>query len=261
MGERQATPENGTLTNWANESIVVCGDSPEATALARQLNLDCVATMPASGVALLVDTEGLALHSADSPASHPVRVDLNSPTIQRRIRSGNNTALARALGLHRRPGQSVIDATCGLARDSAVLLGLGCTVRAFERSPILAALIRDAIERLPETPPGWLGLDTGNAAIWLQQQTGPVADIVYIDPMFSGQRRNALPKKDMQLVRRVVGHDMDTPELLAAARGAARRRVVIKRHPRDTPLAQPQRSVKGKRACFDIYLQGDSERR
>lgn len=178
--------------------------------------------------------------------------------IERRLRDGRRSALARALGLHRRSGQSVFDATCGLGRDTAVLLGLGCEVRAAERHPVMRVLIEDAVRRAQRERParlrGWRGLIAGDAAAWLAGQAAPVADVVYLDPMFDDQGRRALPKRAMQVLAAVVGEDADVAALFAAARPKAGRRLVVKRHGRAPVLAPPDAQVTARGARFDIYM-------
>lgn len=57
---------------------------------------------------------------------------------------------------------------------------------------------------------------------------GPV-DVIYLDPMFPGEGRTALPKRELQLLRELTGDDEGGAQLLALARTRARRRVVVKR--------------------------------
>ena len=55
--------------------------------------------------------------------------------------------LARAIGLKGGAAPTVADVTAGLGRDAFVLACLGCTVWLIERSPIVAALLRDGLRR------------------------------------------------------------------------------------------------------------------
>lgn len=207
-----------------------------------------VATPPAQAPYLACTAERLELRQA---GLLPLFVDFHGAEVKRRLRAGRRSPLARALGLHRRPDTSVLDATCGLGRDAAVLLGLDCRVAGIERSPLLHAMLQDGLERAAPLP-GWGGLIGADAVDWLDAQSAPVADAIYLDPMFAGHGK-ALPKKAMQLLRQVVGADPDAPALLAAARRAAAARVVVKRHPRGRPLAPPDYSISGQRAAFDVY--------
>lgn len=191
---------------------------------------------------------------------HPLYVDFDDPVVGRRIHAGRRDPLARALGLHRKPNQTVVDATCGLGRDSALLLGRGCTIHACERSEVLFALLRDGVRRarLLDKPGEWWGPYAGDAASRLAADEFPDADAIYLDPMFDAPRRRALPGRDMQYLQAAVGADMDAGDLLATARAAAAEKVVVKRHPRQAPLSSPDYSVNARQVCFDVYLHSNA---
>lgn len=225
--------------------------------MSRRLELPFLSAPPKRGVFLAVDEYGLCLRDAQASPDRALRASFDDEKITRRLAGGRRSALARALGLHRRPEQSVFDATCGLGRDAAVLLGLGCKVRAAERHPIVHALLEDAVSRAqndcPQRVRGWQGLMHVDAAEWLQAQAAPVADIIYLDPMF-GSGRRALPKRAMQDLVAIVGDDPDAKALLEAARNKAGRRAVVKRHARAPALAPPDMQLPTRGARFDIYL-------
>lgn len=225
--------------------------------MSRRLGLSLLAAPPERGIYLAVD-DGLSLRDAGTPGAPPLAASFAGSEIDRRLRGGRRSALARALGLHRRPRQSVFDATCGLGRDAAVLLGLGCEVRAAERHPVMQALLEDAVRRAERDYParmrGWRGLIRGDAAEWLAAQPAPAADVVYLDPMFGGGGRRALPKRSMQVLAAVVGEDADVAALFAAARAKAGRRLVVKRHGRAQPPAPPDLQIAARGARFDVYM-------
>lgn len=228
------------------------GYEHRAQMLAQHLGIVLLPHAPTQGLILYLSDTGLALHDAASPATRPIAVDFHSNAVKRRLRAGKRGTLARAIGLNKRPGLSVFDATCGLARDSAVLMGLGCSVLACERHPVLQVLIEDGLARAG-TLARWTGLIKEDARLWLEQQNTGIADVIYMDPMFGGDR-SALPKWEMQALHEIAGADVDAADLLDAARPRARQRVVVKRHPRGPTLALPDLQVLGKRARFDIYL-------
>lgn len=229
----------------------------QAQALAKRLGLVFFKEPPASGLLLSVTPQRLQLQDAGHPATRPVFVDFHSADIRKRLRAGRRGNLARAIGLGKQPELSVFDATCGLGRDAAVLMGLGCTVLACERTPLMQALLQDGLARAGDLP-HWRGLIEANASTWLYEQSGHVADVIYLDPMFGGQR-NALPKWELQALQSIVGQDDDADELLAVARRRAGRRVVVKRHPRSSTLAPPSLQIRGKSARFDVYLTAEND--
>jgi 16S rRNA (guanine1516-N2)-methyltransferase len=211
---------------------------------------------------LLAATEaGLELRLAGSPRRRPLRVDWSGPLADEIGRPGaaRDIPLARALG--RAPaGGTVVDATAGLGRDAFRLACLGFSVLAVERSPILAALLTDGLARAmadQELAPRIvrrLTLRSADARTVLAEPPAP--DIVLIDPMYPAVGRSALPRGEMQLLRRLLGTDEDAAGLLAAARRVARDRVVVKRHARDPALSAdaPTRRVIGRSTRFDVYL-------
>src|SRR5688572_20080391 len=92
----------------------------------------------------------LSLIPTGKNAPGPIYADfLTGAAAHRRLHGGGRgQPIARAIGL--KPGvkpPSVIDATAGLGRDAFVLACLGCEVTLLERSPTVAALLRDALER------------------------------------------------------------------------------------------------------------------
>jgi 16S rRNA (guanine1516-N2)-methyltransferase len=174
--------------------------------------------------------------------------------------------LPRAFGLHRRRAPlRVVDATAGLCRDAMVLAKLGCIVTAVERVPALALLAADAVRRArPEDGFGErLVVTCGDALALLRSlREADRPDAVYLDPMFA-TTGSAMPKKEMQACRALARapDEREVAELFAAAREAARERVVVKRHPDHAPLApDPDFTAGGARVRFDVYLRSPAER-
>lgn len=79
-------------------------------------------------------------------------------------------------------------------------------------------------------------------------------DVVYIDPMFPPGRK-AAERKPLLMLRALVGADPDAAALLAPARRAARRRVVVKRPRHAAPLADapPAATHHGRAVRYDVY--------
>ena len=242
-----------------------------AAALARELNLPL---LPASDETqflwlLALTPERLELRTQGSDAAGPVYVDfINGPlAYRRRHGGGRRQPLARAVGLKGGVNPAVLDATAGLGRDAFVLACLGCTVHLVERSPVIAALVRDGLERAAQDP------DIG--AIVRERLRLTVADsrllladlgeserpeVVYLDPMYPHRSKSALVRKEMRLLRGLVGDDLDAPALLAVALRCARRRVVVKR-PRQAPALggpRPAVSITAENTRFDVYVISES---
>ena len=65
----------------------------------------------------------------------------------------------------------------------------------------------------------------------------------------------ALSKKELRILRRIVGDDVDAGELLCVARAKARRRTVVSCPSPAPPLAlDVSHSVEGQRVRYDVYL-------
>jgi len=80
--------------------------------------------------------------------------------------------------------------------------------------------------------------------------------VIYLDPMFPDSRKSALVKKEMRILREVVGEDVDATELLQLALLCAKRRVVVKRARLASIIEGPKPDLqfKGKSSRYDVYL-------
>src|SRR5699024_10204201 len=157
---------------------------------------------------------------------------------------------------------NVLDATAGLGRDAFVLASLGCQMSLVEQSPIIVALLKDGLERARQVPETALvvariALVQANSITWMAKLSAQeIPEVVYLDPMYPERRKSALVKKEMRLLRTLVGSDENAPLLLKAALACARSRVVVKR-PRLAPAIagpKPNFAIRSKNTRFDIYL-------
>ena len=225
---------------------------------------------PVADLALLLDERGWALVDPRPRAPGAVRVDLFEGDLGERLRAGTRgeVRLARALGLRRHPTPLVLDATAGLGRESVLAAAMGCHVIACERSPAVALLLRDGLERAaalggPDVRDlvARIDLRVADAREVLRDLSAAERpDVVLVDPMFPHRKKAAAQKKEMQLLQRLLGPEApdEAPVLLAAALAAARRRVVVKRpaHAPAVPLEgrSPDLAVAGRAARYDVYL-------
>jgi 16S rRNA (guanine1516-N2)-methyltransferase len=188
--------------------------------------------------------------------------------VRRRIAGGKRQLLGRAVGLVRHPAPRILDATGGLGRDAFVLASLGATVVVAERNVTIAALLADARIRALADPAAAtaaarieiVAADARNLLAPPPALAGAPAgerfDVVYLDPMYPERGRHALARKELQLLRELAGPDADADALLAPALANARRRVVVKRPLKASPLAgrEPSLAFAGTQARFDVYL-------
>ncbi len=236
-----------------------------ATRLAEELglplSLDDGGHAPTSGdVVLAVTGQRLELRSVGRRVPGPVHVDFVGGPVGYRRRLNRQGMLFRAVGL-RLGKPTVVDATAGLGRDAFLLAYYGCRVTAVERSPIVAALLRDGFERasaeveLQERLADRLQIVCADAREWLRRLPAIEApEVVYLDPMYPARGGSALAKKEMRVLRQVVGDDPDAGELYEAARSIAQQRVVVKRPRLAAPIApDPTRQYVDKTTRYDVY--------
>jgi len=236
-----------------------------ATTLAHDLGLPlCPPSCRDYPHVLTLGTERLELRTCQGETAGPIYVDFIAGAMgfrARRARRGKEP-LARAVGLKGTDIPTVLDATAGLGRDTFILAALGCPVTVVERSPVIAALLRDGIARArthfdTRTAARRMTLISGDATAVLRRLTEDERpDVVYLDPMYPHRSKSALVKKEMRILRALVGEDPDAPQLLETALRTARRRVVVKR-PRLAPAlpgVAPSHTLTGNTTRFDIYL-------
>lgn len=222
--------------------------------------------LSAMGAALVLEEDGLGLYALDMPGAGAVRVSLQEGKLGWRLveERARHEMIVKACGvLKAEEPLSIFDATAGLLRDACVLAAAGASVRVAERSPIIAALIEDGLQRASAQPEmatllSRLTFIQGDSLTALQALAGAEnrPDVVCLDPMFPHREKSALVKKEMRVFRTVVGEDEDADQLLAPALAAARKRVVVKRPKAAPPLAnhKPSFVLEGKSGRFDIYL-------
>nr|WP_083481759.1 class I SAM-dependent methyltransferase [Agarivorans gilvus] len=219
-----------------------------------------VVDLPTSGFCLLLDSEGLSLRWCDEAKLGAVKVDFLSGKAAHRRHYGGAEAVSKAVGVKKGQRPSVIDATAGLGRDAFVLANLGCQVTMFERSPWVAALLEDGLNRAKADPEigEWVAqrmkLVHANSISDIQQHQLQ-AEVVYLDPMYPHRKKSAQVKKEMRIFQQLVGADADADKLLQQALQIATRRVVVKRPSSAAPLAgkAAANQLNTKTHRFDIY--------
>jgi len=212
---------------------------------------------------LVVTERRLELREARRGRLGPISVDFLAGTggYRRRTARAGRQLIAKAVGLRGEPLR-VLDATAGLGRDAFLLACMGCTVVAVERSPLIAALLRDGLDRAAANPDAEIkriaervSLITKDARdVMKELVAADMPDVVYLDPMYPPKKKAALAKKEMRVCRLLVGDDDDAGDLLDVARGVARKRVVVKRLRHAPPLA-PDRTAEhiGRTVRYDVY--------
>jgi len=213
--------------------------------------------MDESIMSLRTDADGLYLESA----GQTLRCDFRK--MLPRLRRGNLTQelLVRASKVKNPEGTpTVIDATAGFGEDSLLLAAAGFSVKLYERNPVIAALLRDALTRasaIPELSSAVSRMELIEADSLTELPRLEIRpDVVYLDPMFPEKTKSALAKKKFQLLHLLELPCGDEDALLQAAVAAAPRRIVIKRPLKGPCLAgrKPDFTLKGKAIRYDCIL-------
>lgn len=223
-------------------------DDPALIARAGALSVELASAPGPEGMALAVTPRRMELRA---PGFGPVFVDPDAVDPQTLAGGNRRQLIARAVGLggawEGGKAPRVLDCSAGLLGDAMLLAALGCEVFAVERSAVLHAMQRDALERLQadaddrkRAMAGRLALARADALevlAALGASPGLAAhgradwrpEAVYFDPMHPERRKSALVKKQMRALRALVGDDADSGAVLRAAMAAPGvRRVVVK---------------------------------
>ena len=220
-----------------------------------------------AGLMLVEDGSGLGLSSENMI----LRGDFMHLISRIKPANLNRELLVRAAkikGLSASVRPRAIDATAGLGEDSLLLAAAGFEVQLFERNPVIATLLRDALERALAVPElsdaaSRMHVTEGDSIAALlriaEQPCKP--DVVFLDPMFPAKQKNSAVKKKLQLLQRLEQPCEDERALLDAALSAHPRKIVIKRPVKGPHLAGhvPSYSLTGKAVRYDcIVLPGES---
>ena len=218
---------------------------------------------PDTDYLLLVDQGALFLQSVKEKDFKPFCIDYLGPDFVRRIRSSNrNDLLLKACGL-KKGNTSLFDACFGLGYDAIFLSSYDFDVTGAERNPVVQELVINALSRAKETGAygdSFVSFYAGSAQEYLDRFPETRFDVVYLDPMFSGEEeRSALAKKEMRIFRDLVGDDQDAPALFRKVFGHATNRVVVKRSDSAAPIVPVEEkpisiSFEGKSVRYDVYL-------
>jgi 16S rRNA (guanine1516-N2)-methyltransferase len=256
------------LTFLYKQKIAVSASELEcqncAKELASKLRLPLAeATEKKFPLLLMVTPLRLELRQIGTTKTNPIYVDFLSRKMVQRYKygGGRSQLIARAIGL--KPGlkPTVLDVTAGLGNDAYVLASLGCQVTMLERSPVLVALLEDGLKRLFDNSTFAKSLkikliQTDSKDYLRTLGKNLEFDVIYIDPMYPLSRKSALPKKELRVLRTIVGDDSDAPQLLTLALQHAKKRVVVKRGFLAPAILGPKPDIifRGQSTRFDVYI-------
>lgn len=240
----------------------------KAAALCTHVNLGLVSgTRMTDQSCLVYGADGLFLSIADGKKYVAIRADFVTGSVAHRLNfgGGKGQSIAKAVGLNKRRGLHILDATAGLGRDAFVFSSLGAQVSLFERNPQVYALLYDGLQRarehaLQENNQDLMPILSAMNLLHVNSSdflcaSDAMFDVIYLDPMFPERKKTALVKKEMRAFHELVGADEDADSLLENALKRARYRVVVKRPRIAGFLAgqSPSYQLEGKSSRFDIY--------
>lgn len=189
-------------------------------------------------------------------------IDLEEISKSIKIHQKGVDPLLRAIGAKERD-LSVFDFTAGTLRDAIHMVKLGHRVSAFERHPVVFALLQNALLRSSFN--SLIQLRFGEAKNHsFEDSLRP--DIVYFDPMFDGHDdKTAKSRKEMELYHQLFKslpfseceddlskHDEEL-NTLQFALSLAKKRVIVKRAPKVQTLKTPTFQMLTKAVRFDVY--------
>jgi 16S rRNA (guanine1516-N2)-methyltransferase len=147
-----------------------------------------------------------------------------------------------------------------LGRDAFLLASLGAQVTLIERADALYAALADALSRALAAGGRYaeaaarMTLIHGDSISLLPTMT---PETILIDPMHPPRRGTALVKKDMRILRDIVGADTDQTALMQAALASARKRVVLKWPVYADPMPgirAASHQIIGKNTRYDVFM-------
>lgn len=194
-------------------------------------------------------------HNAD------LLVDFVGGAVGHRFRSneGKNQALLKAVGFSKGTIPNVVDATAGLGRDAFLMASMGAHVTLIERSKDIHAQLADAMARAAAENDDYAQTIARMTLIYgdsKQLLPGLAPDVVLVDPMHPPRGNTALVKKEMRILRDIVGADADQTELMQVALACAKKRVVLKWPLRAAPMPgirPASHQIIGKNTRYDVF--------
>lgn len=247
---------------------VYCSDPlkiEQATFFARSNSLEFSETLPVSTPLYMSFNENQpVLHDLNNNC-HLI-IDFTSGGLAHRLQygGGKGQTIAKAIGITSKNIPHILDATAGLGKDALILANLGSKLSLVEQSPVLAEMLKQAINfakdstLFQQATSNGFELFNADAAVFMNERVIQDCDVVYLDPMYPEKKKSALVKKDMQMLQTLIGHSSDdtTAALLATALNFAKQRVVVKR-PKGAEILngpEPTMSLHSKKTRYDVYV-------
>jgi 16S rRNA (guanine1516-N2)-methyltransferase len=182
--------------------------------------------------------------------------DENKNDYSRKSPKGGQELLTKAIAGEKKC-KTVLDLTAGLGIDAVFLSQNGFQVTALERNPMLYRLLANAVETTTRQELSELRVILSDSRKFLAElPEDHLYQVAYYDTMYPEKKKSALPRKEMQLFRELVGPDEDSEEVLKLCLEKKFERVLVKRPLKAEPiLPQVVHSFKGTSVRYDLYIQ------
>ena len=126
-------------------------ESQKLKELETKLNLIANKTINLNHDSLVLQDDNLFFNFKKERALTPLKIDIQKGALGWRLaRAQHERHLKKAIGKTDRPLR-ILDATAGLLGDSMIMLALGHSVTAYEKSKILFSMLNNALNQLPKT--------------------------------------------------------------------------------------------------------------
>ncbi len=209
-------------------------------------NLEDFELLEENNILYVIDPEGRELS---------IDFDDNKKDYARKNKQGGQELLIKALSGEKKC-RNILDLTAGLAIDAVFLSQCDFQVTALERNPVLYFLLTQALENTQRSDLSELRFIHSDSAQFLKNLTEDhFYQVAYFDPMYPDKKKTALPRKEMQIFKELVGRDADSQEVLQLALSKNFQRVIVKR-PLKSEFLLPGviHSFKGTTVRYDLYV-------
>lgn len=175
--------------------------------------------------------------------------------LENRLKKKEPELILKAIGLEKnKRSLTILDTTCGLGSDAFVIFSKYKNLTALERNKTMFDLLTNAIYRYETLTDHKLFPLLHQDSINFLENSEPF-DVIYIDTMFK-KRDGRLNKRELRIVREIVGEDLDDAELFAKAYVKARQKLIVKK-PKNALAyypVQPSYTLFGTSTRFDVFL-------
>lgn len=185
------------------------------------------------------------------------QIDLLSTYNQQLIKTfGKHQTLPKALGVPKGMTE-VWDLTAGLGEDTWALASLGLKVYAFERHPLVAWMLSEALETAKQSEFSNVAerIELSARAFHPDVDRPMAGASALFDPMFVDKERKTKPRKEMIFLSEVVGPDEDQLASAISAQSCFARLAIKRSAKQPNLLPHPNLTFPGKGFRYDVYLQ------